>query len=107
LEDPRLQWRQEQEYMLKEYLVTAQEGLQVGGARLFLFGYCFTPTTPKHIRDSWSHYTDTSEPVDGNGVQNIATVQSGFEPATFRSLAHELTKIKISCLSGPENHMRS
>ena len=29
LEDPRLQWRQEQERMLKEYLVTAQEDLQV------------------------------------------------------------------------------
>ncbi|KAK7474264.1 hypothetical protein BaRGS_00034507 [Batillaria attramentaria] len=28
LEDPRLQWRQEQELMLKEYLVTAQEDLQ-------------------------------------------------------------------------------
>lgn len=28
LEDPRLQWRQEQEFMLKEYLVTAQEDLQ-------------------------------------------------------------------------------
>ncbi|XP_076467518.1 protein WWC2-like isoform X2 [Babylonia areolata] len=28
LEDPRLQWRQEQEQMLKEYLVTAQDDLQ-------------------------------------------------------------------------------
>jgi hypothetical protein len=26
------------------------------------------PQTPKHIRGGWSHYTDTSEPVDG-GVQ--------------------------------------
>jgi hypothetical protein len=23
------------------------------------------PQTPKHIRAGWSHYTDTSEPVDG------------------------------------------
>jgi hypothetical protein len=37
------------------------------------------------------HCTDTSEPDDGNGAQNMVTVQSGFEPATFRSLAHELT----------------
>lgn len=29
LEDPRLQWRQEQELMLKEYLVTAQDDLKV------------------------------------------------------------------------------
>jgi hypothetical protein len=48
------------------------------------------PQTQKHIRGGWSHYTDTSEPVDGNGAQNMVTVQSGFEPATFRSLAHEL-----------------
>jgi hypothetical protein len=26
------------------------------------------PQTPTHIRGGWSHYTDTSEPVDG-GVQ--------------------------------------
>jgi hypothetical protein len=23
---------------------------------------------PKQIRGGWSHYTDTSEPVDGNGA---------------------------------------
>jgi hypothetical protein len=50
------------------------------------------PHTPKHIRDSWSHYTDISKPVDGNGAQNMVTVQSEFKPpATFWSLAHELT----------------
>jgi hypothetical protein len=38
--------------------------------------------TPKHIiRGGWSHHTDTSEPVDGNGAQNIITVQSRYEPA--------------------------
>jgi hypothetical protein len=37
---------------------------------LFCFGYCFNPQTPKHIGGGWSHYTDTSEPVDGNGAQN-------------------------------------
>jgi hypothetical protein len=34
--------------------------------------------TPKHIKGGWSHYTNTSEPVDGNGAQNMVTVQSGF-----------------------------
>jgi hypothetical protein len=29
--------------------------------------------TPKYIRGGWSHYTDTSEPVDGNGAQNVVT----------------------------------
>jgi hypothetical protein len=33
------------------------------------------PQTSKHIiRDGWSHYTDISEPVDGNGAQNMVTV---------------------------------
>jgi hypothetical protein len=38
------------------------------------------PQTPKHIRGAWSHYdyTDTSEPVDGNGAENMVTVQCGF-----------------------------
>jgi hypothetical protein len=27
------------------------------------------PQTPKHIRSGLSNYTDTSEPVDGNGAQ--------------------------------------
>jgi hypothetical protein len=35
--------------------------------------------TPHHIRGGWSHYTDTSEPVDGNGAQKMVTVQSGFQ----------------------------
>jgi hypothetical protein len=32
--------------------------------------------TPKHMRGGCSHYTDTSERVDGNGAQNMVTVQS-------------------------------
>jgi hypothetical protein len=36
------------------------------------------PHTPKHIRGGWSHYTDTSEPVDDYGAQNMVTVQCGF-----------------------------
>jgi hypothetical protein len=46
------------------------------------------PQTPKHMRGGGSHYTDTSEPVDGNGAENMVTVQARFEPTTFRSLAH-------------------
>lgn len=30
LEDPRQQWRKEQELMLKDYLVTAKDDLEVG-----------------------------------------------------------------------------
>jgi hypothetical protein len=29
------------------------------------------PQTRQHIRGGWSHYTDTSEPVDGYGAQNM------------------------------------
>jgi hypothetical protein len=36
------------------------------------------PQPPKHIRGGWSHYTDTREPIDGNGSQNMVTVQSGY-----------------------------
>jgi hypothetical protein len=32
---------------------------------------------------TWSHYTDISEPVDGNGSQNMITVQSGFNQQPF------------------------
>jgi hypothetical protein len=37
------------------------------------------PHTLKRIRGGWSHYTDTSEPVDGYWAQNMVTVQSGFQ----------------------------
>jgi hypothetical protein len=36
------------------------------------------PHTSKHVWGGWSHYTDTCEPVDGDGAQNMVTVQSGF-----------------------------
>jgi hypothetical protein len=36
------------------------------------------PQTPKHFRGGWSHDTDTSEPVDGNGAQNMIIVQSEY-----------------------------
>jgi hypothetical protein len=59
------------------------------------------PQTLKHIRGGWSHYTDTSEPVDGNGAQNTVIVQSGFELATFRTLAHEFT----NCSNRARKHL--
>jgi hypothetical protein len=31
----------------------------------FGFVVALRPQTPKHIRGGWSHYTDNSEPVDG------------------------------------------
>jgi hypothetical protein len=37
------------------------------------------PQTMKHIRAGWSHYTDTSEPVDGNGARNMVIIQSEFQ----------------------------
>jgi hypothetical protein len=52
------------------------------------------PQAPKYIRGRWSHYTDTSEPVDGNGAQNMVTVQCGFEPATFLSLAQRAYQLR-------------
>jgi hypothetical protein len=34
------------------------------------------PQTPKHIRGGWSHYTDTSEPVDGGVLWTTRTILS-------------------------------
>jgi hypothetical protein len=35
------------------------------------------PQTPKHIRGGWSHYTDTSEPVDGGeGTLQLLTTRT-------------------------------
>jgi hypothetical protein len=61
----------------------------VGGGKwggLYFFGLVLAlrPKIPKHIRGGWSHYTVISEPVDGNGAQNMVTVQSVFKPAAFR-----------------------
>jgi hypothetical protein len=56
-------------------------------------GKCFTPTA-KHIRGGWSHYTDTSKPVDGNGAQNMFTVQSGFR-------TRHLSIAGSTCANGP------
>jgi hypothetical protein len=55
----------------------------VSDKRWFGLVIALRPQTPKHIRGGWSHYTDTSGPVDGNGAQNMVTVHSRFEPATF------------------------
>jgi hypothetical protein len=41
------------------------------------------PHTPKRFRDGWTHYTDTSEPVDSYGAQNMVTVQSGFRTSAL------------------------
>jgi hypothetical protein len=46
--------------------------------RVWVLVIALRPQTPKHIRGGWSHYTDTREPVDGNGAQNTVTIQSGF-----------------------------
>jgi hypothetical protein len=46
-----------------------------------LFGWfglviALRPQTPKHIRGGWSHYTDTSEPVDGGVLWTTRTILS-------------------------------
>jgi hypothetical protein len=52
------------------------------------------PHTVMRIRGGWSHYTDTSEPVDGNGALNMVTVQSGFRTRDFRSLAQRAYQLR-------------
>jgi hypothetical protein len=48
-------------------------------SRLKPFFIALRPQTPKHIRGGWSHNTDISAPVDGNGAQKMVTVQSRFQ----------------------------
>jgi hypothetical protein len=52
----------------------------------------------KHIRGGWLHYTDTSEPVDGNGAQNTVTVQSGYRASNLS--INGLTSLPTA-LTGP------
>jgi hypothetical protein len=78
-------------------LGSGESGVEVGGGECDIWSWeegnfwflviALRPQTPKHVRGGWSHYTDTSEPVDGNGAQNMVAVQSGFEPATFERTA--------------------
>jgi serine/threonine protein kinase len=49
--------------------------------------FALHPRTLKHIRSSWSHYTETREAVVGYGANNMVT---GFKSATFWSLVYEL-----------------
>jgi hypothetical protein len=44
------------------YLKLCQWPVMIGLVGLVV---ALRPQTPKHIRDGWSHYTDTREPVDG------------------------------------------
>jgi hypothetical protein len=42
------------------------DGEEGAGVGVVFFGFnALRLQTPKHIRGGWSHYTDTSEPVDG------------------------------------------
>jgi hypothetical protein len=59
------------------------------------------PQTQKHIRSGWSHYTDTSEPVAGNGVQNMVTVQSGFRTKDVSITSLSPTRLPLA-LTGPK-----
>jgi hypothetical protein len=50
------------------------------------------PQTLKQVRCGWSHYSDTSEPVDGDRAQNMVTVQSGFRTRDL-SITDEIPEI--------------
>jgi hypothetical protein len=42
-----------------------------GGGQVSGLVSALRPQTPKHIRGGWFHYTNTNEPVDGNGAQKL------------------------------------
>jgi hypothetical protein len=62
----------------KMLLTTAQEQILTAVTDGLVLVIALRPQTPKHTNGGWSHYSDTSEPVDGNGAQNMVTIQSGF-----------------------------
>jgi hypothetical protein len=39
----------------------------------FVLFIALRPQTLKHVRGGWSYHTDYSEPVDGNGAQNMVS----------------------------------
>jgi hypothetical protein len=68
------------------------------------FVYCrFTPTDTKAYKGGLLHYTDTSEPVDGNGAQNMVTVQTGFR---IRDLSITGPMRLPTALTGPSKRVR-
>jgi hypothetical protein len=50
---------------VSEVLVSPLEAFASAKAQSIGLVSALRPQTPKHIRGGWSHYTDTSEPVDG------------------------------------------
>jgi hypothetical protein len=62
------------------------------------------PKTPKHVRYGWSHYFDTSEPVGGNGDQNMVTVHSVFRTSDLSITCP--TRLPTA-LTGPTGHRRT
>jgi hypothetical protein len=60
--------------------------IQRTGLNMVGLVFALRPQTPKHIRGGWSHYTDTSEPVEVMGLKIWSLSNPGLEPPTFRSL---------------------
>jgi hypothetical protein len=62
------------------------------------------PHTPKYIEGGWSHYTDTSEPVDGyNGALNMVTVQFKFRTSDLSITGPTCLQ---TALTGPAQQQR-
>jgi hypothetical protein len=74
--------------------------LQNFSSPLWPLGQVPAPQKPKHVRGGWLHCTDTSEPVDGNGAENMVTVQFEF-PTSDLSITGP-TRLPTA-LSGPSN----
>jgi hypothetical protein len=71
------------------------------GFWVWVFDIALRPQTPKHTRGGWSHYTDTSEPVNGNGAQNMVTVQPGFRTSDLSITGPTLT----TCANRAQNEL--
>uniref|UniRef100_A0A8C6VFC2 WW and C2 domain containing 1 n=1 Tax=Naja naja TaxID=35670 RepID=A0A8C6VFC2_NAJNA len=102
IEDPRVQWRQEQEHMLKDYLIMAQEALtaqkevyQVKQQRLELAQQEY-----KQLHDVWEHKLGSQ-----TSLASSSSSSSKYDPEILKAEI-ATTKSRVNKLKREVAHMR-
>ncbi|XP_034262066.1 protein KIBRA [Pantherophis guttatus] len=102
IEDPRVQWRQEQEHMLKDYLILAQEALtaqkevyQVKQQRLELAQQEY-----KQLHDVWEHKLGSQ-----TSLASSSSSSSKYDPEILKAEI-ATTKSRVNKLKREVAHMR-
>uniref|UniRef100_A0A8D0DHE3 WW and C2 domain containing 1 n=1 Tax=Salvator merianae TaxID=96440 RepID=A0A8D0DHE3_SALMN len=102
IEDPRVQWRREQEHMLKDYLVLAQEALdaqkeiyRVKQQRLHLAQQKY-----QHLHDVWEHKLGSQ-----TSLVSSSSSSSKYDPEILKAEI-ATTKSRVNKLKREVAHMR-